>query len=62
MHEEFLRQGIKVGYTTIKDYVAKTKRNSNIFIRVHTQPGEEAQVDFGYVGYTLDNNGKRRIK
>jgi hypothetical protein len=36
------------------------KKQSKIFIRVHTDPGEEAQVDFGYVGYTLDNMGKRR--
>lgn len=60
MHEELLRQGVNVGYTTVKYYVATTKRNTNIFIRIHTKPGEEAQVDFGYVGYTVDNNGKRR--
>jgi len=60
MQEELLHQGVKVGYTTVKDYVAKTKRKSNIFIRIHTEPGDEAQVDFGYVGYTLDNHGKRR--
>lgn len=60
MHEELLRLGVKVGYTSVKDQVAKAKRNGNIFMRIHTEPGEEAQVDFGYVGYTLDNNGKRR--
>lgn len=60
IHEEILRLGVKVGYSTIKDYVAKVKRDTNIFVRIHTKPGEEAQVDFGYVGYTLDNNGKRR--
>lgn len=60
IHEEILRLGVKVGYSTIKDYVAKVRRGTNIFVRIHTEPGEEAQVDFGYVGYTLDNNGKRR--
>lgn len=60
MHEELLRQGLKVSYTSVKDQVAKTKRNNNIFMRIHSDPGEEAQVDFGYAGYTPDNNGKRR--
>src|SRR5262249_18152371 len=48
------------GYSTVKDYVTSLKRNTSIFVRIHTLPGEEAQVDFGYVGYTLDNAGKRR--
>lgn len=60
IHQELEAKGIKIGYTTVKDYIANTKRNSQIFIRMHTEPGEEAQVDFGYVGYTLDNHGKRR--
>lgn len=60
MHEELLRLGIKVSYSTVKNSIADTKRNNNIFIRMHTDPGEEAQVDFGYVGYTLDNSGRRR--
>lgn len=60
MHEELLREGIRVGYTTVKDFVSKTKRHHNIFMRIHTKPAEEAQVDFGYVGYTIDNQGKRR--
>lgn len=29
-------------------------------MRIHTLPGEEAQVDFGYVGKTKDNEGKLR--
>jgi transposase len=60
MHEELDVIGVNVGYTTVKDYVASIKKNTEIFIRMHTEPGEEAQVDFGYVGYTLDNHGKRR--
>ncbi len=60
MHKELLRLGVKVSYSSVKNFVAITKRNNNIFMRIHTAAGEEAQVDFGYVGYTLDNNGKRR--
>lgn len=51
---------IQVSYTTVKDYVAQMKRKTQIFMRIHTEAGEEAQMDFGYVGYTLDNEGKRR--
>lgn len=60
IHEELEAKGIKVSYTTVKDFVSDTKRKSKIFMRIHTLPGHEAQVDFGYVGYTLDHVGKRR--
>lgn len=60
IHEELLKLGLSVGYSTIKDYISLIKKNTDIFIRIHTEPGEEAQVDFGYVGYTIDNHGKRR--
>lgn len=60
IQELLLSQGIQVGYSTVKDYIVEVKRKTRIFIRVHTEAGEEAQVDFGYVGYTLDNQGKRR--
>ena len=60
IHQNLMSEGVHVSYTSVKDFIARTKREQNIFIRVHTEPGEEAQVDFGYVGYTLDNRGKRR--
>lgn len=60
IYEELQKTGLKLGYSTIKDYLAKIRKRENIFVRVHTKAGEEAQVDFGYVGLTPDNNGKRR--
>ena len=60
IHEKLIEQGVNVGYSCVKDYVTLIHRKSNIFMRMHTDPGEEAQVDFGYVGYTRDNTGKRR--
>jgi transposase len=33
---------------------------SDAVVRVERAPGEEAQVDFGYVGYMLDEEGRRR--
>ena len=60
IHEELVRGGFKGSYTTVKKYVSKLKRKDNIFVRVHTEPGEEAQVDFGYLGMSRDDWGKNR--
>lgn len=58
--ERLRSEGIKVSYATVKTYLADIKKRDEIFVRIHTFPGEEAQVDFGYVGLTMDNNGKKR--
>ncbi len=58
--EKLNNQGIKVGRSTVTDYMSLIKKSQNIFVRIHTQPGEEAQVDFGYVGMTVVVGGKRR--
>jgi len=60
INEELIREGVKVGYSTLKDYIAVIRKRENIFVRIHTDPGEEAQVDFGYAGLTPGNNGKKR--
>lgn len=52
--------GVQVGRTTVRNYLFKIKGRQNIFVRIETKPGEEGQVDFGYVGLTPDNEGKRR--
>ena len=44
------------GYDCIKRYVRKLKKkNPKVFARIHTKPGEEAQVDFGKGAPTLKN-------
>lgn len=58
--ERLRLEGIKVGYTTVRDYLVDIKKRDEVFIRIQTLPAEEAQVDFGYAGLTPDNNGKRR--
>lgn len=58
--EELKNEGLKIGYSTVKDYLSNIKKRENIFIRIHTEPGKEAQVDFGYAGLTLDNSGRKR--
>ena len=60
VHEELTRCGFKGSYSTVKRYMAKLKRKENIFVRIHTDPGEEAQVDFGYLGMTRDDSGKNK--
>lgn len=60
IHEELQKMDIKISYATVKDYLAGIKKREKIFVRIHTMPAEEAQVDFGYVGLTPDNEGKRR--
>jgi len=51
IHKKMREEGIKVGYSTVKDYICKIKKRDNIFIRMHTLPREEAQVDFGCIPY-----------
>jgi len=60
IHEELCKIGSTSAYPTVKRYVGEIKKRENIFMRIHTKPGEEAQVDFGYAGYTPDDQGKRR--
>jgi len=60
IREKILAQGQSIGYSAVKSYVAMLRKRHNIFMRIHTKSGEEAQVDFGYAGYTRDNAGKRR--
>lgn len=59
IHEELSKDGFSGSYSTVKKYVQEIKRKENIFVRIHTEPGEEAQVDFGYVGLTKDDSGKK---
>ena len=60
IHEKLTKLGSTASYPTVKRYAGNIKKRANIFVRIHTKPGEEAQVDFGYAGYTIDNAGKRR--
>jgi transposase len=52
--------GMECGYSTLRDYVAKIRRSQpHAYMVLHSLPGEEAQVDFGYIG-TLKVNGAPR--
>jgi len=58
--ERLRNEGVKVSYTTVKTYLSNIRKRDEIFIRIQTLPGDEAQVDFGYIGLTPDNSGKKR--
>ena len=46
-------------YDTVKKYIHSIReKKSKVYMVLNTQPGEEAQVDFGYIGL-LNINGKK---
>jgi transposase len=58
--QDLQKEGFEGSYSTIRDYVRKLKVNSQkAYMVIETLPGEEGQVDFGYIG-TLSIGGKRK--
>ena len=50
--------GLTCSYSSLRDYVRKIKKKApKAYMVLNTLPGEEAQVDFGYIGM-LKVNGK----
>ncbi len=60
IHEKLQELGVFVSYPTVSYFLRKIKKNKKICIRFNTEPGQEAQIDFGYLGLVKDNNGKLR--
>ena len=60
IYEKLKDLNVEISYASVKNYISKLKFNDKVCIRFHTKPGEEAQVDFGYIGLTPDNNKKMR--
>lgn len=60
IYDKLKAEGFQVGYSTVKLYLAGIRKREEIFVRIETPPGQEAQVDFGYVGLTRDKSGKKR--
>ena len=59
--EEIRRLGYDGGYTILKDYCARVRKDRRIpaVYRYETDPGKQSQVDFGEFGY-IEIDGKRR--
>ena len=48
-------------YSAVRRFVHQLEpTHPDVTIRIERQPGEEAQVDFGYAGLMLDTDGQRR--
>lgn len=61
IHEMLVeRYGWTGGYTTLKRYTLPMRKDRGAFVRIEVAPGEEAQVDFGYMGLAYDSVAKRR--
>jgi transposase len=61
IHQDLKMQfSVECGYSTLRDYIAKIRiTKPKAYMVLHSLPGEEAQVDFGYIG-TLNVAGKTR--
>lgn len=59
IHEELKKEGLEISYPSVARYVENIKGKNNVCVRFHTEVGEEAQVDFGYVGLLPKSDGKK---
>jgi len=64
LFEEIQNQGYEGGYGIVNNFVKKYKKNlrKKAYIRFETLPGEQAQVDWGYMGQIYDTQLKKTIK
>jgi transposase len=63
IHERLLKETeLKVSYSCVKKYLKKLRKTREIYVPLITPPGEEAQVDFGYVGYLYDEKKDKKVK
>ncbi|MSO14404.1 putative transposase [Rickettsiales endosymbiont of Trichoplax sp. H2] len=60
IYEELKKKGLECSYSTLSHYIRRHKIKNNTCIRLQTEAGEEAQVDFGDIGRKHDKDGKLR--
>lgn len=57
MHEELLKEGFSISYTTVRNFVNKeVSKSREVYIRKNCLPGQEVEFDWGEV--KLEINGK----
>lgn len=60
IYEKLRDKGFKASYSSLSRYIRMHNISTNTCIRFQTAAGEEAQVDFGYIGRQYDKTGKLR--
>lgn len=61
IHARLQEQGFEGSYSAVRRFVRQLEPpRIDVTVRVERAPGEEAQLDFGYAGYMLDETGQRR--
>lgn len=63
IYEEIQKQGYTGGYGMVNIYTRNIKKDlkSKAFLRFETMPGEQSQVDWGYLGKIYDKEQRRWI-
>ncbi|EQD69553.1 integrase catalytic subunit [mine drainage metagenome] len=61
--EEIKKKGYTGGYTILKDYCSTLRKDRpiNAVIRFETEPGRQAQVDFGEFGYVEIDGARTKL-
>jgi transposase len=61
IHQRLRERGYTGSYSSVRRFVRRLEPHKpEVVARVETKPGEEAQVDFGYAGKMLDEQGALR--
>lgn len=63
LHEELVARGLGLGVTQLRRYVAQIRppRPRKAYLRIETDPGEQAQVDWGSFGHMRIGSGQRPL-
>ncbi len=60
IHQKLVKEhSLSVSYTTVSRFVRELKANREAFVPMLSAAGEEAQVDFGYLGVFVRADGKK---
>lgn len=63
LFQEIRERGYQNGVAQVRRYSAKVRqpRSRKVYLRVETEPGEQAQVDWGHFGYLRVGNTRRPL-
>ena len=60
IHQKLVKEhSLSVSYATVRRFVRQLKANPESFVPMHSAAGEEAQVDFGYLGVFERSDGTK---